>query len=351
MRIGVIGLKFAGKTTLFNAITGSGQPTGQGGVEPHRAVGEVPDPRLDRLQEILGSHRRVPVQIEWIDIPGFEAGVTAAGGREATRSLEHGRKVDALCQVVRCFDGGYGPPDPEGELQTLALELAVADLQIVENRLEKLRKDRQKIGKLANPLEPDLMARLQAQLEQDRPLRELDLSGDEAKVVSGFSFLTRKPMIFALNHDEQGSAPPAWAAAAREMGGQVVELCARMEAELAELPPAEAAEFLADLGIREPALHRMVRAAYDALSLQSFFTYNEDECRAWTIRKGTLAPQAAGAVHSDMERGFIRAEVCAFADLEQAGGMAAAKQAHKVRLEGKNYVVRDGDILTIRFSV
>ncbi|MFO7610438.1 MAG: DUF933 domain-containing protein [Candidatus Krumholzibacteriia bacterium] len=351
MQIGLIGVKYTGKTTLFNSITGAGLATGQGGVEPHRAVGRVPDPRLDRLTAMFEPRRTVHAQVEWVDIPGFAAGPGADGAREATRFLEHGRRVDALAQVIRCFAGGYGPADPAGELATLALELALADLQIVENRLEKLTKEKQRMGKVANPLEPPLMERCKAQLEAERPLRDLELNPDEKKIAAGYSFLTQKPLIVVLNHAEGEEPPAAVAAAARAAGAEVVALCAAVEAELAELTPEEAAEFLADLGIDEPAVNRMIRAAYHALDLQSFFTVGPDECRAWAVRRGATAPEAAGVIHSDLQRGFIRAETTAYDDLIAAGSMPAAKAANKVRLEGKAYAVQDGDILEIRFSV
>jgi GTP-binding protein YchF len=351
VQIGLIGVKFTGKTTLFNVITGAGLPTGQGGVEPHLAVGKVPDPRLNKLTEMFQPKREVHAAIEWVDVPGFQAGAGADGTREATRFLEHARKVDALAQVVRCFDGGYGPPDPAGELETLALELTLADLQVVENRLEKLDKEKARMGKVASPLEPPFMTRLRKQLEDERPLRDLDFNADEERMASGYTFLTRKPLIAVLNHAE-GEEPAADVlAVARAAGAEVVAVCASIEEELAQLEPAEAAEFLADLGIDEPAAHRMIRASYGALDLLSFFTVGPDECRAWTVRKGATAPEAAGRIHSDLERGFIRAETTAYDDLMAAGSMAAAKQASKVRLEGKGYVVRDGDILEIRFSV
>ena len=351
MQIGIIGLKFTGKTTLYNVITGAGLPTGQGGVDPHRAMGKVPDPRLDRLTGMFNPKRQVNASVEWVDIPGFQLGAAADGGREATRFLEHGRKMDALAQVVRCFDGGFGDPDPMGEFETMALELALADLQIVENRLEKLTKEKSKMGKVANPLEPPMMERFSAQLEQDRPLRDLELNPDEEKIAAGYAFLTLKPIIVVLNHEEGAESPADVAEAARKSGAEVVSLCAGMEEELAELSEEDAAEFLADLGIEEPAAHRMIQASYGALDLQSFFTVGPDECRAWAVRKGATAPVAAGVIHSDLQRGFIRAEVTAYDDLIAAGDMSAAKAANKVRLEGKGYVVQDGDILEIRFSV
>ncbi|MGD9548766.1 MAG: redox-regulated ATPase YchF [Candidatus Krumholzibacteriia bacterium] len=351
MQIGIMGMKFTGKTTLFNAITGAGLPTGQGGVEPHRAVGQVPDARLDFLTGMFKPKRTVHAAVEWVDIPGFQGGAGPDGSREGTRFLEHGRKVDALAQVIRCFGGGYGEPEPMAELESLALEMALADLQVVENRLERMAKDKARMGKVANPLEPPCFERLREQLENDRPLRDLEFNTDELKLMSGFSFLTLKPLIVVLNHGEGDEPPADVAEAARKAGAEVVALCASVEEELAQLDPGEAAEFLADLGIAEPALGRMIHAAYGALDLQSFFTVGPDECRAWTVRRGALAPEAAGAIHSDLQRGFIRAEVTAYDDLVAAGSMQAAKAANKVRLEGKAYEVRDGDIIEIRFSV
>ncbi len=351
MQIGIIGFKFTGKTTLFNVITGAGQPTGMGGVDPHLAVGKVPDPRLDILTSMFNPKRQINTSVEWVDIPGFQGGAGADGGRESNKFLEHGRKVDALAQVVRCFGGGYGDPDPLGELESMALELALADLQIVENRLEKLGKEKERMGKFANPLEPPMMTRFKEQLEDDKPLRDLELSPDEVKMSSGYTFLTLKPLIAVLNHAEGEAAPTDAIEAAKAMGAEVVAVCASVEEELAELDDADIADFLADLGIEERASNRMIQAAYGALKLQSFFTVGPDECRAWAVRKGATAPEAAGAIHSDLQRGFIRAEVTAYDDLIAAGNMAAAKAANKMRLEGKAYVVQDGDIVEIRFSV
>ena len=349
MRIGILGFKFTGKTSLFNAVTGSQQPVGQGGVEPHLAMGRVPDPRLDRLSAMFSPRRTIHATVEWVDVPGFEP-TKPGGAGEATRFLEHARRVEALTQVVRCFDNGIAAPAPVDEIESLALELTIADLQIVENRLERLDKDRRRKGKVDNPLEPPLMERFKARLEQGKPLRDLELNPDEVKLASGFSLLTLKPMILVLNGPEDGVAPEI-AAAARETGAEVVDLCAKVEAELAELPEDERAEFLGDLGIEEPASHRMARSAYSALGLLSFFTVGEDECRAWSVRRGALAPEAAGTIHSDMERGFIRAETCSYDDLAAAGGLAEVKKANQMRLEGKTYEVRDGDVLNIRFSV
>ncbi len=349
MDVGILGLKFTGKTTLFNAITGAGAPTGQGGVDPNRAVGQVPDPRLDILTGMFNPKRQVNASIEWVDVPGFEPSGEGGVG-EAVKFLEHARRMDALVQVVRCFDNGIAAPDPEGEMETVALELTLADLQIVENRIEKLTREKQRMGKVENPLEPPLFERFRETLEAGQALRTLELNTDETKLVSGFSFLTLKPMVVALNGDEDG-VDASVVEAAGAYGSAVVDLCAKVEEELGELPEDERTEFLADLGIETPASHRMVRASYHALGLLSFFTVGEDECRAWTVRAGALAPEAAGAIHSDLERGFIRAETVSYDDLTAAGSMAEAKKANAVRLEGKAYEVQDGDILNIRFSV
>lgn len=349
MEIGILGLKFTGKTTLYNAITGAGAATGQGGVDPNRAVGQVPDPRLDLLTAMFKPKRQINASIEWVDVPGFEPSGEGGVG-DATKFLEHARRVDALAQVVRCFDNGVATPDPKGEMETVALELALADLQIVENRIERMNKDKARMGKIDNPLEPPLFERFRETLEEGTALRTLTLNKDEIKLVSGFSFLTLKPMILVLNGDEHGVAPET-VEAARALGAEVVDMCAKVEEELGELSEEERAEFLADLGIDEPAAHRMVRASYHALGLRSFFTVGEDECRAWTVRAGALAPEAAGVIHSDLQRGFIRAETVAYDALTAAGSMAEAKKANSVRLEGKAYEVQDGDILNIRFSV
>lgn len=351
VQVGIIGLKYTGKTTLFNAITGSQRATGQGGVDPHRAVGAVPDPRLDRLSAMFRPRRQVNAQIEWTDIPGFDPGVTADGGRAATRFLEHGRRMDALVQVIRCFDGGFGPANPFAEMDTLALEATLADLEIVERRLERLARDRRRMGKRLPALEPELMERFREQLEAGRPLRDLPLTPDERSLVLGYSFLTLKPLITVLNHGEGEELPAAVVERAHQDAVAVVALSAAIEEELAVLPPDEVREFLHALGIAEPAVARMIRAAYAALDLTSFFTVGADECRAWRVRRGTRAPQAAGVIHSDMERGFIRAEVVAYDALIAAGSLAAAREAGRLRLEGKTYEIEDGDVVEVRFNV
>jgi hypothetical protein len=357
MQIGIVGAKYTGKTTLFQAVTGLRGGNGGRG-QPQRAVAEVPDPRLDRLSELFQPRRTVRAQIEWVDVPGMalgggalngpapdggaaaRAGGGASGGADeaapaAVRVLEHARRVDALVQVVRCFEDGIGPAAPASELDDFAAELVLADLQVVENRLERLAKERQKGVQSGAAVELAVLERARAWLEEGRPLRELDYTAEQRRAVAGFSFLSLKPLIVVLNGPE-GGVSPELVAAARARG---------------QLPAEDRGEFLEHLGIGEPALGRMIRAAYGALGLQSFFTVGEDECRAWTVRQRALAPEAAGVIHSDLERGFIRAEVCAYETLVAAGSLGAAKKANQVRLEGKGYEVQDGDVVSIRFSV
>lgn len=374
MQIGIVGAKYTGKTTLFQAVTGLRGGNGGRG-QPQRAVAEVPDPRLDRLSALFQPRRTVRAQIEWVDVPGLALGggalngptpdgggvarAGAGGGPSgsadeaapaAVRVLEHARRVDALVQVVRCFEDGAGPAAPAGELDDFAAELVLADLQVVENRLERLAKERQKGVQSGAAIELAVLERARAWLEEGRPLRELDLTAEQRRAVAGFSFLSLKPLIVVLNGPESGVSPEL-VAAARARGGEVLDLCAKLEDEIAQLPAEDRGEFLEHLGIGEPALGRMIRAAYGALGLQSFFTVGEDECRAWTVRQRALAPEAAGVIHSDLERGFIRAEVCAYETLVAAGSLGAAKKANQVRLEGKGYEVQDGDVVSIRFSV
>lgn len=349
MQIGILGLKFTGKTTLYNAITGADLPTGQGGVEPHLAVGKVPDSRLEILSEMFNPKKTVHASVEWVDVPGFDASGRGNTG-DGNKFLEHARKVDAIAHVVRCYDNGIEAPDPKSEIESIALELQLADLQIVENRIERLNNDKARKGKVENPLEPPLMEKFQKQLEDGQPLHKLELNSDEQKLISGFSFLTLKPVIIVLNSDEDGVEQSLIDFAAT-YASEVVDLCAKVEEELGQLDEDERNEFLADLGIGEPASARMIQSAYSALGLHSFFTVGEDECRAWAVRKGALAPEAAGAIHSDLQRGFIRAETCSYDHLIEAGGLAEVKKANNMRLEGKQYEVKDGDVINIRFSV
>jgi ribosome-binding ATPase len=350
MQIGIIGFKYTGKSTLFNAITGAGIPTGQGGIDPHLAVARIPDPRLDTLSKMFNPKRTIHASVEWVDVPGFEPSAGAQSPGDGRRFLEHARRVDALAFVVRCFEDGQSDPDPIDEIDTLGLELVLADLQIIESRIERLEKDMSRKGKVEFPLEPPLMEKFRAELAEGKPLRGLDLNADELKLSSGFSLLTLKPMFIVMNGDEDGVAD-ALMAEARESGAEVVDLCAKVEEELSELPEEERLEFLADLGIEEPAAHRLIRSAYRSLGLQSFFTVGEDECRAWTVKENAFAPEAAGVIHSDLQRGFIRAETCTYDDLVEEGGLAQVKKANKMRLEGKSYQVKDGDVLNIRFNV
>ena len=326
MQIGILGFKFTGKTTLFNAVTGASLPTGQGGVEPHLAVGRIPDPRLEKLTAMFKPKREVHATVEWVDVPGFEPS-GAAGPGEGTRFLEHARRVDALAQVVRCFDNGVEPPDPAGG--------------------DRVAGPGTGPGRPAGRREPDRQAgQGEAAQGQGRPAAgaaaDGALPGDaerrqaparsraEPRRAQAHQRLLPAHAQAADPGAERRRGRRAAGRAARPRattGAEVVDLCAKVEAELAELSPQERSEFLADLGIAEPAAHRMVRSAYRALGLHSFFTVGEDECRAWTLRRGALAPEAAGVIHSDLERGFIRAETVAYEDLDRGRRPGRSQEA------------------------
>jgi hypothetical protein len=347
MKVGLIGFPGSGKTTVFNALTGQRAETGYGGRtgKHNLAVVRVPDARVDALAEIHRPKKTTFAEIVFTDVP-------APPGADA-RSLDPQgvaamREVDALVQVVRAFPAEDGsPPDPIRELADMATELALADLQPVEKRLERLKKEKGKPG------EVELLGRLKAQLEEGHPLRDLTLSEAEQQLVSGYRFLTLKPLLVVLNVEEANAAAPlpdAVRAYCAERRMTAIPLSGKIEMDIAELPPEEQRAFARDLGLSEPAMGRFIRAAYAALDLISFLTAGEDECRAWTIRRGTTAHRAAGKIHSDIERGFIRAEVMHFDDFMTYKTEAKVREAGKLRLEGKEYVVKDGDIIHFRHA-
>jgi GTP-binding protein YchF len=343
MKIGIVGFAGSGKTTLFNALTGQDAPTGFGGGKVNLGVIKVPDRRVDRLAEIDDPRKITYPEITFADVPG---------GRGASnldpQTLGRIREMDTLVQVVRGFDGGLGAPDPIAELSSFAAELMLADMQVAEKRIERLAKDR------SDPRQLALLERCLAQLEQERPLHDLDLSDEERASLSGFTFLSLKPLMVVLSRPEEEATDPldpALAGVAAERGLEVLPLCGAIEAEIAALDPADQAEFLADLGLSEPAAARFVRAAFALLDLIAFLTHGPDECRAWPLRRGSTALDAAGVVHSDIARGFIRAEVIAFDDFDRLASEAACRDAGKLRVEGRDYVVEDGDICHFRFNV
>ncbi|GMV96002.1 MAG: redox-regulated ATPase YchF [Phycisphaerae bacterium] len=353
MRIAFIGPLSSGKSTLFRAVTGQ-QAAGHHAGEQLAAV-KVPDNRLDWLAERYHPRKYTEATLECLDVPGFSQ-ETAALQAEFRKSLPSIRKCDALVAVVRAFDNPSVPPyrnrvDARADLDELIAELIFCDLEAVATRIERLEKSLKKPTKTheAEKKELELMHRLQAALEAERPVAGAVQTDDERRMLAGFQFLTELPLIAVINVNESQAAasPPFEFPAARA----TLSLCAETEAQIAQLEPADRRAFLEDLGVKESARDRLIRTCYDAVGLISFLTCGEDEVRAWPIRKGTTAVDAAGKIHSDLARGFIRAETVGWADLVAAGDMKAARAAGKVRLEGKTYVVQDGDVINIRFSV
>ncbi len=353
MRIAFVGPPMSGKSTLFRAVTGL--PASHQHVGEQLAVVKVPDPRLDWLHTLHPTARKVEATIDCIDVPGFSH-ETVAQQNEFRKSLPTLRKCDALVAVVRAFESPSVPPyrnrvDARADLEELAAELAFCDLEQVVNRVERLEKSLKKPTKTheQEKRELDLMQRLQAALENNQPVASAVHSDDEWKLLGGFQFLTRMPLIVVINvGDDQAAAPTPFA---YEHARTTISLCAETEEQIAQLEPADRKAFLDDLGVAEPAHDRLVKACYESVGLISFLTIGDDEVRAWPIRRGVDAVEAAGKVHTDIARGFIRAETVSYNDLKAAGDMKAAKAAGKIRLEGKTYIVQDGDIINFRFNV
>jgi GTP-binding protein YchF len=350
MKVGILGFSSSGKTTVFNLLTGLDADVGPGGARtPNLGVIKVPDERIDRLSEMYQPKKTTFAEIRFVDI----AGKAPDGTRGALDQglLTHIRDTEALTLVVRGFETMMveGTADPAAELRDLEAELQLADMVVVEKRLSRLRKE----GKGADR-EAGLLEQCMAQLESELPLRELDLTDDQELVLRGFRFLSIKPALILVNTNEQApdTVPADITSYAEAHKLTVMSLCASIEAEVAQLDdPADQAEFLSEYGIDTPARSRFIRSAYTMLDLIAFFTSGEDEVRAWTIQRGTTAVKAAGKIHSDIEKGFIRAEVTPYGLLMELGSEQAVKAAGKFRLEGKEYVVRDGDICHYRFNV
>lgn len=356
MRLGIIGLPQSGKTTLFNALTRGTQPTGaaSGKIEVHTAVVDVPDPRVDRLSAMFKPKKTIYAKVTYGDIAGLD-GSAGKSGISGTL-LNQLTQMDGFIHVVRVFEDENvahpsGSVDPLRDIQTMDSEFILNDLIAVERKLERLAEERKKgAGREKSTIEREvvLFERMHAALEQEIPLRDVDINAEDEKAFSGFGFLSRKPVLVVLNLSEGQAAPQI---DYPHKHSQVVSLQGKLEMDIAQLPPDEMEMFLQEYGIEEPSLNRMIRLSYDLLGLQSFFTVGPDECRAWTTTRGATAPEAAGVIHTDLQKGFIRAEVVHYDDLTTLGGMTEAKAHGKFRLEGKEYIVKDGDILNIRFAI
>ncbi len=364
MKLGIVGLPNVGKSTLFNAITDAGAECANYPfctIEPNVGIVAVPDARLDKLAEMYNPEKKTPAVIEFVDIAGLVKGA-ANGEGLGNKFLSHIREVDAIIHVVRCFEDANiihveGRIDPLSDVEIINMELILSDIEILDRRIDRVTKamkgDKTLAGELA------VLQRVHDVLADGKTARTITLTEDELAVLADVPLLSMKPVIYAANmsENEVGGDPTenphftALKAYADEEHSGILPICASIESEIAQLSPEDKAIFLEDLGLEESGLDRLIKESYALLGLISFLTSGSDECRAWTITKGTKAPQAAGKIHTDFERGFIRAEVIAFDDLMANGTMAAAKEKGLVRSEGKEYVMKDGDIVLFRFNV
>ncbi len=360
MKIGLLGFSKVGKTTLFNILTGAHvavEKYASGKAEPNVGVAKVPEPRLDRLSSMFKPKKTTHAHVDFLDIVGLQK------GEAKSIDLKEMRNVDAIAHVVRAFRDdsiplSEGSIDPRRDIGTMETELILADLDVAQRRLERLELNIKKAKNKDDELELPVVRRCLEALERETPIRELDLSDDDLKKIRGFAFLTARPMLLIVNLDEADVKTMAGfverfglqpLAARRQMA--LCAISAKVEEEIASLDAADARAFLDDLGLHEQAKDRLIRAAFGLLGLIQFFTVGEDECRAWPVRRGVTAPRAAGAIHSDFEKGFIRAEVVSYDDLVATGSIAAAREKARLRSEGKTYVVQDGDVINFRFNV
>ncbi len=351
MKVGLVGFAGSGKTTIFNTLTGLAAEVGGYGAKEKANVGviKVPDDRIDNLAELFNPKKQTYAEISFVDVAGPQGEERSESGLDA-KIVQHMREVEALVHVVRAFDNPLltQPADPVRDITNFDSELLLTDLVQIENRITRLKKERDATR------ERELLERLQAELENEKLLRDVDLTAEELTMIAGFRFLSLKPILILLNvGEEQVTSEPATdiKALTEAKGLSLIQMAGRAEMDIAQLEPDEQREFLNDLGIAEPARERFIQAAYRLLDLISFLTAGEDECRAWTIKRGTTAQKAAGKIHSDIERGFIRAEVVRIEDLLALKSEARCREQGKLRLEGKEYIVQDGDVINYRFNV